>query len=238
MSNGIYTALSGSIARQVQLDALSHNLANADTIGYKSQRVLFEKTMVDAVNGNQQVEVAGLAPNYSGGALEESEYNLDLALIGEGFFVLESGEEVLLTRNGMFDINADGYLVNQDGLRVLDNAGRPVQLFTEPDYVLVAPGGAVWDEEGVVANLAVVTTQDPALVQAMGQGTLSTPQSNLLPVENPEVAQGFLEKSNVEMVRGMTEMITLHRYFEAMQKLVTQHHEMDRKVIQSVGGNN
>ncbi len=233
MSDGIYTALSGAVARQQQLERVSHNLANADTAGFRQTRVTFREVLVDESRGVSQVASGGMALDLTEGAVETSGNPLDVAITGPGFFRVEGGErgQVALTRDGRFRLDNTGQLVTQDGRAVLDNAGSPIQLAAMPEEVLIDEAGNVWDAFGMVAQLGVTDVQDPRQLRPAGEGVFTTRANNLLPAAGA-VTQGAVEKGNVNMVRSMTEMITLQRHFDAMQNLIQSHRQLDNRAVQ------
>ena len=238
MSDGIYTALSGAIARQQQLEQVSHNLANVDTPGYRQTRQAFQEAMVDASRGVSQVRAGEMAVDFSEGAIEVTDNPLDVAIVGKGFLRVEGGKgnQLALTRDGRLRLDNEGYLVTPDGRGVLDEAGERIRLDAMPEEVLIDEAGNVWDAFGMVAQLGVVDVQNPAALKASGTGMFLTTKNNLMPASG-SVTQGAVEKGNVNPVRSMTEMITLQRHFDAMQNLIQTHRRMDERAIQVVGAN-
>lgn len=230
MSEGIYTALSGALARQRQLDQVSHNLANVDTAGYRQTKQSFNEVMVDATRGLHHVTQGAPAVDFTPGRVQETGNPLDLAIAGPGFFQLEGG---VLTRDGNFRMDTEGYLVSQRGARVLDDTGAPIQLTATPEEVMIGEGGDVWDAFGMVAHIGVVEAQDPRALQAV-DGGFTTNAQNLMPGAGGLI-QGSLERSNVDPVTAMTDMISLQRHFEAMNNLIQTHKRTDQTAIEQLG---
>ncbi len=235
MADGIYTALSGSIATQTQLDVVSHNLSNVATPGYRAERVSFSEVLVEQTGRESHVAVEGTVADLTPAQLQQTGNPLDVALNGDGFFVVGDARNPTLTRDGRFQLSPEGQLMTRTGLPVLDPSGSPIHLNAMADEVLVAADGSLWDQYGPIAELGIANVRDPENLESVGGGLLRTGRNNLQQAEQVDVVQGAYEGSNVNAVRGMTEMITLHRYFETMQTLIQQHRDADRTAVNSVG---
>lgn len=235
MGDGIYTALSGAMGRQRQLDQVSHNLANADSAGFRQTREAFQESLVDAERGVHFVQPGEQIIDLTPGRIEGTDNPLDLAITGPGFFRVQGPQdgEPILTRDGSFRLDNEGRLVTQQGRAVLDDTGNPISLMATPEEVLIGEGGDVWDAFGMVAHLGVVDVQDPRALQAV-DGGFRTPNQNLMPGSGG-ILQGSLERGNVNPVTAMTEMITLQRHFEAMNNLIQTHNRTDSVAIESLG---
>lgn len=237
MSDGMYVALSGAMARQHQLDVVSHNVANIATNGYREQRATFADVMDQAQSAIRSVELTTLTVDTREGAIDETGNSLDVAISGQGWFRVQTEGGPALTRDGAFRLDNQGTLVNRDGLAVLDVSGNSIQLNETDGHVTIDGDGRLWTPQGAEYELSVVGVQDETMLQAIGGGYVITPEENLMPAEGFEVSQGYLEGSNASPMRGMTEMITLQRYFETMQKLLQEHRDLDTKAIQRIGSN-
>ena len=235
MSSGIYVALSGAIARQQQLEVVGHNLANVSTNGYQAQRIVFRDLLADASPDARQVDVAEVRIDSTQGAHQQTGNELDLAISGQGWFAVGDADQPMLTRDGAFRLNDNHELVTRDGLTVLGQDG-PIVLSPDEGEVTIDGQGNVFTEFGGEQRLRVLQPQDPTQLASIGNGYATTDPGNLMPAEDASVAQGFLESSNSSPLRGMTEMITLQRYFETMQNLVQKHHDLDSRASSSVGG--
>ena len=238
MSEGIYTALSGALARQTQLEQVSHNLANVDTAGFRKTSATFEAVMVDAERGVQHVRQGGQVVDLSEGRVEHTGNPLDVAIVGQGFLRVAGGEggEAVLTRAGSLRLDVQGNLVTSDGRAVLGESGGPIQIDAVPDEILIDEAGNVWDAFGMVDRLAIVAPQDGRALRPVGGGYLATAQTNLMP-SGAEVMQGSIERGNVNPVQEMTQLVTLQRHFDAMQSLIQTHKRLDQRAIEVVGAN-
>lgn len=238
MSDGIYTALSGAMVMDQNLEVLGNNLANTGTPGFKSVRPVFQ-TVLARVQGDQQpgpearagVQVAELGADFTQGDLQETGNDLDVALQGEGFLAVQTAQGVRYTRRGTIQIDAE---------RRLTVAGMPLRqpgggelVLPEDSYLQIDGDGTVYANEASIGQLEIVRFNDPGALQAIGGGLYQG--NGAQPDEETSVVQGFLEGSNVNPVWGMTELIRVTRTFEAAQKVIQTYRDMDRKMTNEIG---
>ena len=187
-------------------------------------------------------------PLFAQGQLRETEQKTDIALIdgpmdvneetgvaGTVFFRLEgdNGNESY-TRNGNFAVNAEGFLTNPSGLYVLDNAGNRIELTS--DDIRVTETGIVYDGENEIATLGIAYSDAPNTLSKMDNGLYMTIDGNDLPDGGTySMQQGFLEGSNVDAARSMTDMLTAYRAFEANQKILQAYDRSMEKTVNEVG---
>jgi len=219
MYKGIYIALSGSVQKQGQLDTLTHNVANASTVGFKKDRASFREFLVsgisgtaDSDDGKSMTDLSEVKTDFSPGTHFTTGNPLDVAISGKGFLCLEGDR---YTRKGDLQIGRDGYLVTQDGRKVL-GAGGPIQL--PPGKVEIAPSGEVRVNGTAVDTLKIVDFRDPSSLRELDSGQYVSTET---PVESTaSVSSGHLESSNVAAVKEMVQMITTLREFEIYQKAI------------------
>lgn len=236
MSDGIYIAVSGSLARQEQLDRTSHNLANVDTPGFQARSLRFQELVVDRASGRSHVQSAQGKMSQAQGAVEETANPFDFAIVGDGYFTVKSPNGTALTKAGNFKVNENGNLVTQDNLPVLNASNNPVMVPPATDFY-VDENGNIWDDYGVVDQIQIVRTTDPANLKPIGE-SLFLAAANSLEPSVATVQQGHIEKSNVNAVESMTELITIQRHFEAMQKLVQTFAQIDSRAARDLGSIN
>lgn len=245
MLRGIYTAASGMVAAQLRQDIITNNLVNADTAGYKQDRVLqgaFPTMLLSRLEGGTSEKIGYLGTgsriegqwtDYTPGHLRETGNPLDLAITGEGFFVVQTPAGNRYTRQGHFLIDNQGYLVTRRGDRVMGSNG-PVRL--QPGAkVLIDDLGNVLQQGEVVDRLQVVTFNDLRNLIKEGDGLFASGGEEGQPVEAPELKPGYLEGSNVNLVHEMTKMIEAVRYYQLNQKLITLQDETLGKAVNEVG---
>lgn len=231
MSKGIYAAVSGATARQRQLDTVSHNLANVDTAGYRRLRVIFEERIADASGLTHQVTPGERHVDHSQGEYEQTGRPLDVAIQGPGFFTIQTPQGTALTRDGRFQLTQDGQLVTLRGEPVLNAGGQPIQVPVLADELMIDSVGLLYDGFGDLDQLGVVEVDDVSTLRPMGPGRYSAP-GDARPSRRAEIQQGMLEGANVDPVEGMTDLITLHRHFDAMHQLIQSHRDLDRRSVQ------
>jgi flagellar basal-body rod protein FlgG len=233
MLEGMYTAAAGMTAQQQKLDALSNDVANVNTTGYKRVRVafrdlLYTPTGLATAPGVQ--EGAGAAATMIGrgaaqGALQRTDQPLDVALAGPGFLVVQGqGGRRELTRDGHLRLDAQGRLGTAAGQTVFP----PVQVprGTDPKDIVIAADGRVSVGERAVGRLGLVTVPAPDGLQPAGANSFLPTQASGAPVAagaGTRVEQGALEGSNVDLADAMTSMIEAQRaYTLASRAIQTQ----------------
>jgi flagellar basal-body rod protein FlgG len=237
MYKGIYIALSGATLKQAQMDIISQNLANANTIGYKRDKMAFQEHLVSQMNGRIENPdgrtmswFGTVITDHAPGSVMHTGNDFDIAIDGEGFLCLENGE---FTRRGDLHLDGDGYLVNQRGIRVL-GIGGPIQI-TDEGRVSINSEGEVSvktaeTELAVLDTLKVVTFADTkALIKAGEDAFTAGKEEGQL--ATAVVKQGYIEKSNVEAVKEMVQMITALREFETYQKAIHSFDESIARVM-------
>ncbi len=216
---GMYTVASGMMAQQAKLDVLAHNLANADTSGFKADLATIDPSAVSPQDLSGQASPTGNVAarrrgfDASPGILKSTGNPLDLAIVGRGLFVVETPQGERYTRAGAFTRDAGGFLATPEGLRVLGTAG-PVRI-PEAGLRLNARGGIPGG-----GSLRIVAGPDaPGLTKA-GNNLYAPAPGAPPPQDLPEatVIQGQLETSNVNPVLTMVEMLATLRTYEACQK--------------------
>ncbi|BBO66779.1 flagellar basal-body rod protein FlgF [Desulfosarcina alkanivorans] len=245
MSGGMYLAAAGALVQQLRLEVLSNNLANINTVGYKSERSLFQipeepdpqvfETPIEAVQS-----LSPYAPpftteiDFSQGGIRQTGNALDLAINGDGFFSIQTPDGVQYTRQGSFTLDGEGVLVTSDGYPVLGEGG---EITLEEGTVEIDTEGAVYVNGDEVGRLQITDFLDRGGLKKAGNGRFIASET-AVPAERPErttVSQGVLEGANVNPVRAMTEMIETSRAFEAYQKVIQTADEATAKSINDVG---
>jgi len=254
MEMSMYSALFGALSTEMRLNLSANNLANVNTTGYKRDRVSFEDTFMryahdDHIDPRGNLREPELFPranviakprvaeqkiDFSQGALQLTGNPLDLSIQGPGFFKVSNGGSTYYTRNGAFHRSAQGLLVTDQDYPVLGGGG-PIQIPDGRD-ISVDGQGSVYLDGAQVGQIDVVSVQNPDTLQKFGANLYTaqpgaTVQEGLMDQTTTQVAQGYLEKPNVEVVEEMVNMIETQRTFEAYQKMITGSNELDTKAI-------
>ncbi|NLG78672.1 MAG: flagellar basal-body rod protein FlgF [Firmicutes bacterium] len=254
MVRGLYAAASGMVAGMLQQDVIAQNLANVDTPGYKKDVALvgaFADEMAVRVEDHGAWRLARTAPlgrlgsgayvrgtgfDRSEGPIIETGAPLDLAIQGDGYFVVETPEGEAYTRNGSFTLNARGELVTMDGMPVLGESGRVV--IPSGGEVEVRGDGRVAVDGQIVDRLRLVTFDGRSLLRKTGGGLFVAPPGaarSLGAADGVLVRQGFLEMSNVSAVTEMVQMIAGMRAYETCQRVIWFLDQTLDKSINDVG---
>lgn len=251
------------MAQSQRMDTIANNISNANTTGFKKDEQTFyeylsayEKpgeviqvpripasieSFYDMQGGDRgYVDSSGTYTSYSQGNLKATGAQFDFAVEGKGFFEILTPQGVRLTRNGQFKIDSGGRLVTKEGHPVLkqgtqDPAQRVINL--DGRNVTVSYSGDIYDNGNAVGAVSIVDVDNVDALQKVGNSMYSLkPNYNqaLLPANEAQVRQGFLETSNVNIVDEMTDMITATRAFEANQKTMKAFDQMDEKLNNEV----
>lgn len=228
MLEGMYSAAAGMTAQQQRLDALSNDVANVNTTGYKKLRVAF-RDLVYTPSGlatNAMQEGAGAAATSIGrtqaqGALRETAEPFDVALTGPGWFTVRGRDGGrLLTRDGDLHVDEQGNLATRNGL-LLD---PPVRLprDADPKSVAIGPDGGITVAGRPAGRLNLVTVTAAHRLRSVGENAFAvTPESGpARAATGTQVRQGALEASNVELGEVMAEMIEAQRAFELASRAI------------------
>jgi len=234
MLEGLFSAAAGMSAQQLQLDAVSNDLANVNTSGYKSERVGFEDLLYNRVDkaGTETTAGAGAAARILGrsssqGALKETGNPLDLAIEGEGFLQLRRpGGATVLTRNGALQVNADGSLSDAAGNRLEPPVKLPAGVGAAD--VRIAPDGTVSARGKKLGRIALVTVTAPDHLSPEGGGLLAPNAASgaVRPASGGRLHQGALEDSNVDLGRDIATMQTAERAFQMSSTAIQTESQM------------
>ena len=216
MSKAIYIALSGAVLRENHLEIISQNLANSNTLGYKKVKLAFKDHLINPeISNNDKVmsSLAMQATDFSMGGLNQTGNPLDVALTGKGFIALEGNK---YTRRGDLKIDEKGILTTQTGNPVLGSNG-PIRISN--GKVEIGLKGEVIVNKNSIDTIKLVDFPDRQALVRIGDDLFQTDQKSNVPVDC-QLKQGYLESSNVEIVREMTRLITTLREFQAFQKII------------------
>lgn len=235
MSSSIYTTLTRQQGLMQEMQVVANNLANASTTGYKSDRAVFTEYLVSTGNSGDhslsmgtlgghtfQMEQGGL--NFTGG-------RFDLAIQGEGFFMVETPQGQRLTRAGHFQLSGAGQLIDMQGNAVLGAGGNPINIPEDAGEVTfgadgtISGNGQIIDQVGIVLADGALTRDSNSYFSAEG-GTVQAQDAKLV--------QGALEQSNVSPVLEVARMIEVQRAYEAGQALLEREDQRISQLITAV----
>lgn len=246
MNKGFYNLASGMITQNRNLNIVSNNMANVSTPGFKKDTFLsstFKQEMlsrtgnIDKANPSEigessQIRMAELtATSFAQGGLEETGLNLDLALLSNGFFQIQSfNGGIEYTRNGSFILDNEGYLSLQNAGRVMGVNG-PIQLGT--DQVNIDSFGNITDKSGnFIEKIGVVDFLDYGQLVKNDNGLFTGGEAT--PVSG-KMVQGQIEKSNVDALEEMTAMMTSQRALQSAAQVLKMHDQITAKAVTEIG---
>lgn len=215
------------------LDASTHNVANIDTPGYKAVSLSFLPDSEGRWNGRIPT-MPREHVDFSQGAVTETGNPLDMAINGDGFFVVSTPEGETYTRDGRFTINADGELASLEGHPVMSERGAVV---IDGNDVFVTAEGALLVDGVEAGRLRIVRFDNPSALAPAGSG-LFFDDSGIAGLQedgDSKVAGRSLERSNVSAIREMVRLIDTHRVFESYQKVMQTIQDMDELSTGRVG---
>ncbi len=270
----IWVPLSGQIAQQRKVETIANNIANANTAGFKKDRLAFKEHLTALTKGadivdlprkewspddfyrsqgaeNAFVKVDGSYTDFEQGPLSPSHNPLDLALFGKGFFEVLTPTGVRFTRKGNFSISKDGELVTEQGYKLLgkvpeqtDEIETPTEQTIQqrvikiPDTskVTISKEGEIYNRSGKLADISIVEFRDLHALRKQGHSLfINNAQDNIQRAAvKTTVNQGFIEGSNVNAIKEMSELINAHRHFENIQKAISTYDQISGKIANDI----
>lgn len=255
MVRGLYTAYTGMKNEQRRLDIISNNLANSATIGYKEENVVsrsFKDMMavkirdgsvgyVDQPIGtvNLGVKIGETYMDWSQGSLRETGNTYDLAIQGDGFFTIrvvdkQGNSEMMYTRCSTFKCTQDGYIVDADGNHLQGNGGD-IQVPTDAHEIAIKEDGSIFADGVYVDTISLANFADYNYLDLYGDNKFRAVEGATLIDAEAEIAQGYTEQSNVNVISEMVSMITITRAYEAGQKMIQTQDSLLQKSANDIG---
>lgn len=258
MQSSMFSGLFGALTAEMRLNNISNNLANVNTTGYKQDNLAFRDTFVmyahDQImeptfsvrskklfpdpDHKARVRPAVAQTDFSQGSMKVTGSKLDVAISGKGFFKIQTPQGEYYSRNGHFNLSAEGIIVTDQGFPVLGDGG-PVTIPAGTKDIVIAEDGRVYADEAMVGQIGVVAVDDEGGLEKLGNN-MYRPRNGreVAEVESDAVlAQGFVETANVNVVYEMVNMIEAQRQFEAYQKIMQTSDTIDKTAVEKVGRN-
>jgi flagellar basal-body rod protein FlgF len=235
MDNAGYVAVARQSGLWNEMRTVANNIANLSTTGFRREGVVFSEYVDDLGDAEPSLSVAravGRSIDLTQGVLARTGGTYDLAVEGDGFFMIATPEGNQLTRAGAFTLSADGTLVTADGYGVLDSGGAPIQIDPTKGAVSVGTDGTIAVGGKPVSQVGVFMPADIAELQHQA-GTRFSLSGDSQPATDFRVFQGFLEGSNVNPVLEIARMIEVQRAYEMGQGLLDREDGRIRSIIQS-----
>jgi flagellar basal-body rod protein FlgF len=236
----ITTSLAASrlVAQQRAMDITANNIANANTPGYRTERVQFsdwidQQPGTASPPGGHGVTYTQDRATYresQPGTLTHTANPFDLALTGDGYFTVNTKTGPRLTRDGRFGLLPDGTLADSSGNAVLDVTGRPIKIAPTDTQITIAGDGSISSENGPAGKIGVVQPTDPMRLRAEG-ATNFVSDTTTTPVIAPGIVQGAVEGSNVQPVMEITRMMDDVRQFQFVTQMVQAEGDRQQSTI-------
>jgi flagellar basal-body rod protein FlgF len=230
MDSGFYAACAALMARSQALDLVANNLANTSTPGYRGQHNIFRSFLATASGHagsglNQAVNDFGISGgsqlDLTEGNLEHTGNDFDFAVQGPGFFKVETANGPVYTRDGNFQVSAQGQLITAQGDAVLGEKGV-IRIVGGP--VTVSPDGTISVNGAVAGKIKLVEFPPGTALESAGKTYYSAPAQSEAPAKQSTMVQGSLESSNVNPVASAVELVAVQRYAEMMQRALSMFH--------------
>lgn len=250
MVRGFYSAAAGVFSQQKALNVISNNIANATTTGYKSQSTMeasFGDHLISRLSANASVTNNNIGPgsfmtvnsseytDFTQGNFENTGRSVDMAINGDGFFLVESetyGE--VLTRNGQFEIDDEGDLILPGVGKVLSESKSTINL--ESSSFTVASSGVISIDGDEVDTLYIAAKDEDAILKNVGQGTFQSDGGyDQAEPENYAVIQSTIEKSNINMAQEMSKIIAGQSHYQSCTQILKIYDGINEICVNQIG---
>jgi flagellar basal-body rod protein FlgF len=238
MDNATNIALSNQLALARQMDVVANNLANANSTGFKSERLLFTQYLANLGPRQDQKlvfpEDIGVVRNFDEGPLVTTGNPLDLAIHGSGFFMVNTPNGQRYTRAGNFTLNTQGQIVDSNGDQLLDERGNPINIPSTQSKITISSDGTVSTESGQVARLAIMRFDKPETLREEHGGLFAADNARPSPASGARVVQGSLENSNVQSIVEITRLMEITRAYQNSQRMIDSEDQRQRQAIEGL----
>ncbi|HYD86940.1 MAG TPA: flagellar basal-body rod protein FlgF [Vitreimonas sp.] len=241
MDNALMLGLQSQRVLQRRMDLAANNLANVSTTGFKADGMLLaeaDRTAAHAVEDPRDIRFVrdiGVMHNMEQGPIAMTGNTLDLALEGEGFFMVQGpGGQTMYTRDGAFSLTGEGRLVTSDGYAVLSSGGAPIVIDPQGEAPTIGRDGAISVAGVEAGRIGVASFAAPGALSKVGDN-LWDAQGQAAGEFQGVVLQGALEGSNVRPVLELTRLIEISRAYQSAAKIVSGADELRQRAIQQLG---
>jgi flagellar basal-body rod protein FlgF len=244
MDNSSYVSLSLSSVMRRSMDITTHNIANANTAGFKGERAVFEEYLHKQPGKRDDVSFSldkGSYMDLTQGGLVQTGSPLDVAIQGSGWMAYETAEgRTTFGRDGKMVIDQLGNLSTTSGALVLDAGGTPIAIPPASGSISISEDGQISDANGEpIATIGVFEVDDIQAYERLGNGMFGAPEGAGEPAFtqslDTKVMQGFVEQSNVQPIVEITRMMEVQRAYDRSIKLSEGGHELTRNMLSKLG---
>jgi len=246
MNYGLYLSAMGVLANSQRQDVIANNLANAETVGFKKDLALFKEQRTEAQlrgrahQSNDLLEPlgGGLVPSgttldLSQGPIENTSNPLDVAIVGDGYFAVRNGENLMLTRAGRFQVDRNGVLATDAGHPVLSE--KMTSITISPGAVNIGKDGIITQNGQTVGRLGVFSVSDPKLLAKRGANLMSYPDiERSLKASDAQLRNEALEQANCEPTTELAALMDAQRQLEANANMIRYQDQMLSRLVNDV----
>lgn len=252
MDRGFYAAAAGVFTQQKAMNVTSNNIANATTAGFKTQSTMESSfgdhlvsrlSSIDGVSDNNIGSGSFMTVNsseytdYTQGSVESTGRNVDMAINGEGFFLVESETYgPVLTRNGQFEIDEDGELFLPGVGKVL-NDGEDTISMDSSDFTVSSTGAIIVDGEEMDTLYIAVPSEDTTL-KSVGNGVFQCADDgsyDQAETESYSVLQGYIEKSNISLAQEMSKLLSGQNHYNSCTQILKMYDDINNLAVNQIG---
>lgn len=247
MSRGFYALTSGMLTQQRKIDVISNNIANINTPGYKKEQAVtsnFGKMLISKYKSDGITEDAEIIGSisairvvdenntiHSQGSLEQTDRNLDFAIKGSGFFLINGNGNQIYTRDGSFNLDSEGYLILNDVGRVQGEYG---DIYIGTDNFEFNSDGTISLDGTPIEKIQIYDFDDYNTLTKNKDGTYSSASQSII-VENPTLQTGTIEKSNVNITEEMADIIASQRALQSCSQAIKIYDIALEKAVNEIG---
>jgi len=241
MIKGIYTSGSGMLPRVLKQEVFANNMANVNTVGYKKDNVFLHQLENAKQKAGLVTDLDWEIPmvddvyiDFGQGQLRQTNQPLDIALEGEGFFVVDTPDGERYSRNGAFSLTAEGTLIDGNSNSVMSDAG-PITI--AGDEISFSNDGGVFVDGAEAGRIRVVNFEQPYNLRKVNDGYFMPEDESVLPEAATDfsIRQGYVEASNVNIIQNMVDMLVSFRAYQSGQKAIQAQDETLDKAVNDLG---
>jgi len=236
MENSLIIALSRQSVLSRQMDVIATNLANLETAGFKAENMIFTELLEQTAEGEvlSLVHDVSFVRDLSEGPMVGTQNPLDLAIHGQGYFVVDTPDGERYTRHGVFQLDDGGQIVTTEGHPVLNNGGAPIVVPLDTSTITITRDGTISADAQEIGQIKLVSFENPQALSKIGSGLYEAIGQTPTTDPDSEVLQGMVENSNVKGVVEMTRMIDTVRSYQAAAKLADTEHQRILDAIEAL----
>lgn len=239
MDNTLYVGLSRQMTLARQLELAANNMANIDTAGFKVENLMLQSDPLNPVRGSgfspiRYVIDDGVARDFRPGELSQTGNPLDVAIEGDAFFQVKTPQGTRYTRDGRFTLDEAGVLKTQSGYPVLDGSGSEITLDPKKGQPTISKQGGI-SQDGVAGpKIGVVRFARRSQLSKQGDNLYASPETPAA-ASDANIRQGLVERSNVNSVSEVTNLIEITRAYERINQMMSATEDLNRQAVERLG---